>query len=297
MIRSMTGYGEAEVETSVGRLRLEVKSVNHRFFNTSVRTPPGFDRYEQGLVAALKEHGLSRGHLNVSLSLDPGTTAEGSAAPVDLERARAYKNALEAVQAEFALPGVVDLGMIARFSDVFRKPEPDPAALELEEGTLRDLAGQAVERVIRMRRDEGGRLQRDMVRGLDAMSSELDAVADRAPGRLESERDRLRTAVAELTDQVEVDEDRLAREIAYLAEKWDINEELVRFRAHIEAFRETLDGDDAEPAGKRLGFLVQEMHREANTIGSKSNDAAIAQSAVALKEEVERLREQVENVE
>ena len=101
----------------------------------------------------------------------------------------------------------------------------------------------------------------------------------------------------ELAEQTEVDEDRLAREIAYLAEKWDINEELVRFRSHIELFREALTGDASEPVGKRLGFLIQEMHREANTIGSKANDAEISQASVALKQEVERVREQVENVE
>jgi len=103
--------------------------------------------------------------------------------------------------------------------------------------------------------------------------------------------------VRELTDQIEVDEERLAREIAYLAERWDVNEEVVRFRSHVELFREALAGDGSEPVGKRLGFLAQEMHREANTIGSKSNDAQLARATVALKEEIERIREQVENVE
>ena len=129
------------------------------------------------------------------------------------------------------------------------------------------------------------------------MSDALDKIEERAPQRLISERDRLREAVKELAEQTEVDEDRLAREIAYLAEKWDINEELVRFRSHIELFREALTGDASEPVGKRLGFLIQEMHREANTIGSKANDAEISQASVALKQEVERVREQVENVE
>jgi uncharacterized protein (TIGR00255 family) len=112
-----------------------------------------------------------------------------------------------------------------------------------------------------------------------------------------AERDRLREAVRELAGGVAVDEQRLAQEIAYLAERWDVNEELVRFRAHNAAFRELLDSDSAEAVGKRLSFLVQEMHREANTLGSKANHAGIAHRVVAIKEEVERLREQVENVE
>ena len=112
-----------------------------------------------------------------------------------------------------------------------------------------------------------------------------------------AERDRLRTAVAELAAGVAVNEDRLAQEVAYLAERWDINEELVRFRSHISLARDLIGGDSADGVGKRLGFLIQEMHREANTIGSKANNAAIAHRVVAIKEEVERLREQVENVE
>jgi len=296
MIRSMTGFGDAERDTPAGRLRLEVKTVNHRFFNTSIKTPVGFDRHEQALVAELKEH-LSRGHVSVFLSLDR-STAEGTEGPrVDLDRVREYKEALEAVKAEFALPGVVDLGMLARFPDIFRDPDRGGGAPELEPELLRALVEEATRSVVELREAEGRRLRDDMVGRLEAMATELDRVEERAPGRLVAERDRLREAVGELTGQVEVDEDRLAREIAYLAEKWDINEEIVRFRSHVEMFRETLDGDGTDPAGKRLSFLVQEMHREANTIGSKSNDADIAQSAVALKEEVERLREQVENVE
>jgi uncharacterized protein (TIGR00255 family) len=115
--------------------------------------------------------------------------------------------------------------------------------------------------------------------------------------RLTSERDRLREAVKELAEQVHVDEDRLAKEIAYLAEKWDISEETVRFRSHLEQFNATLAGDGSEPVGKRLSFLVQEMHREANTIGSKANDVEISSLSIALKEDIERIREQVENVE
>ena len=118
-----------------------------------------------------------------------------------------------------------------------------------------------------------------------------------APARLLRERDRLRAAVVVLTEGQAVDEDRLAREIAYLAEKWDINEELVRFRSHVELFHEALRRPHGEPVGKRLGFIVQEMNREANTIGSKANDKDIGQEAVAMKEEIEKLREQLENVE
>ena len=162
---------------------------------------------------------------------------------------------------------------------------------------IRRVTEAAAAEVVELREAEGARLQRDLEEHLQAIEEALVRVEAQAPERLVAERDRLRAAVAELTEAHSVDEDRLAREIAYLAEKWDLNEEIVRFRSHVELFTEALQADASEPVGKRLGFLVQEMNREANTIGSKANDAQVTQTAVTLKEEVERLREQLENVE
>ena len=296
MIRSMTGYGDAEQDTPAGRIRLEVKTVNHRFFNTSIKTPSGQDRLEADIASALKVH-VSRGHVSAYLSVDRAAVADPDEPRVDLEKAAQYRAALEHVQASLAVPGQVDLAMLARFGDIFRVPDRRADLPDIDADVVRELADRAGRAVASMREDEGRRLHDDMVGRLDAMATELDAVEERAPVRLAAERDRLRNAVRELSEQVDVDEDRLAREVAYLAEKWDINEELVRFRSHIELFREALDAEGAQPVGKRLSFLVQEMHREANTIGSKANDARIAHAAVAIKEEIERLREQVENVE
>jgi uncharacterized protein (TIGR00255 family) len=295
MIRSMTGYGDAERESDEGLVRVEVRTVNHRFFNSSVKTPNGMDRFERPMVQGLKRY-LTRGHVSASLTIGAGQYGRERRVQVDYERAHALKDALEGLQEELAVPGVVDLQMIARFGDVFRGAEPDRGStLELE--WVGDLAAEAASRARAMRESEGVRLEQDLRERVEAMEGVLDRVAERAPDRLVAERDRLKAAVLELSGQVEVDEDRLAREIAYLAERWDINEEIVRYRSHIELFREALAGDGAEPVGKRLGFLVQEMHREANTIASKANDAGIAQAAVGLKEEIERVREQVENVE
>ena len=234
MIRSMTGFGDAEGDTPAGRLRLEVKTVNHRFFNTSIKTPSGFDKYEKPITDALKEH-IGRGHVNVFLSLDR-TSAELQPGPsIDIAKARGYQAALESLKDALDLPGNADLALMSRFGDIFRAPEADRTA-----------------------------------------GVEVEAVADLAAKAASACRDM--------------------RE-AFLAEKWDINEEIVRFRSHIELFQEALEGDATEPVGKRLGFLVQEMHREANTVGSKANDAEVAQASVAIKEEIERLREQIENVE
>jgi len=295
MIRSMTGYGDAERESEEGLVRVEVRTVNHRFFNTSVKTPVGFDRFERSVVEGLKRH-LTRGHVSASLTIGRGQAGAAGEVRIDVERARALKNAMESLREELAIPGEVDLSTLVRFGEIFRGQEPDRGS-SLEPEWVEALAEQAAAAARTMREAEGRRLADDLGGRLDAMERLLEDVAERAPVRLAAERDRLAAAVAELSGQVEVDQDRLAREVAYLAERWDINEEIVRFRSHIELFREALAADGAEPVGKRLGFLVQEMHREANTLGSKANDARIAHASVGLKEEIERLREQVENVE
>jgi len=295
MIRSMTGYGEAERDSPAGRLRLEVKTVNHRFFNPSVKTPHGFDKHEAAITEALKRH-IQRGHVSVHLSIDRGASGADSPYRPDLARARAYLEALEVLRHEFNVSGTVNLAMIAAEPSLLRGPDVDRAA-GVEPELVEELVEAAAAQLVELRIAEGKRLEADFRDRLAAIAKLLDAVAARAPGRLTEQRDRLREAVRELSGQVDVDEDRLAREIAYLAERWDINEEIVRFRSHLELFAEALDAPDAEPVGKKLGFLVQEMNREANTIASKANDAEIAHAAMGLKEENERIREQVENVE
>ncbi len=295
MIRSMTGFGDAEADAPAGRLRVEVKTVNHRFFNANIKTPSGFDRFEKAISDVLKTH-LARGHVSFFLSIDRSTAEQPPGPAIDLERARAYLTAFEALQSEFHLSGTADLELMTRFSDLFRAPDIDKTAgIEVE--ALTELTARAAVACRAMREAEGLRLEEDMSGRLEAIVEQLAVVEARAPERLVERRDRLREAVVELSGQVDVDEERLAREIAFLAEKWDLNEEVVRFHSHVELFREALGGTADEPVGKRLGFLIQEMHREANTIGSKANDAEIAQASVALKEEIERLREQVENVE
>lgn len=295
MVRSMTGFGEAERDTPVGRLRVEIKTVNHRFFNASVRTPPGFDRFEHVVQGWLREH-VTRGHVNCSISLDRSAVAGDTDPALDLERASKYRDALERLKDALELEGTVDVAQVARFGDIFRTPDAgEDHAIEVDD--LEAVVKEALTGVITMRDAEGARTHTDLVGRLDALDAEIDVVEGRAPDRLVAERDRLRQAIRELAESDQVDEDRLAREMAYLAEKWDINEEIVRFRAHVEAFRDAVTPASPEPVGKRLGFILQEMHREANTIGSKANDLEITAASVAMKEEIERLREQLENVE
>ncbi|HUH13617.1 MAG TPA: YicC/YloC family endoribonuclease [Longimicrobiales bacterium] len=294
MIRSMTGYGAAERDTPAGRLSAEVKSVNHRFLSLNVRLPRALEPHESQVRDALKDH-IQRGHVNVTLRLEVDGHAAGPRLGLDLERAAEYRRLLTELKDELNLPGEVDVRLLTRFSDLI--VAEDEERLELGAEEVRAVVRAAAAAAASMREEEGTSLREDLEGRLRAMRESLEAIEARAPERLVAERDRLRRAVAELAGNVEVDEARLAQELAYLAERWDVSEEIVRLQSHMRLFRETLAAEAGEPVGKRLSFLVQEMHRETNTIGSKANDAAIAHRVIDMKDEIERLREQVDNVE
>lgn len=293
MIRSMTGFGEAQRETPIGLLTVQIRTVNHKGFHTHFRLPAGAERWESELTAILRE-GIARGHVHVRLTYQEGG---GAARPVRIDHGRlaAYLEALREIKIRYGVEGEADLGLVTRFGDIFQAPEDELESLGF--GEVGEATRAALAMVLEMREREGRTLERDLLASLGEIRVALERIEERAPERLASERDRLRSAVAELAGEVAVDEDRLAKEVAYLAERWDINEEIVRLRSHLEQFDELVRGDGTEPAGKRLGFWVQEMHREANTIGSKANDAPIARLVIDIKTAIDRLREQVENVE
>ncbi|MGH7446778.1 MAG: YicC/YloC family endoribonuclease [Longimicrobiales bacterium] len=296
MIRSMTGFGEAEQETPAGRLRAEARTVNHRYFSLNLRLGRGVDRFEPQIRDWLRRL-LPRGHVNFSLRLEtPDAVPDDLLLRVNEARARQYLRLLRSLNEELGLPGEVDLALLSRFTDLIvdeaeiDQPVPDVASVQ----AVTEAAAQAV---VAMREDEGLRLRADLDERLSSIETTMASILEIAPVRLTAERDRMRRVVAELLEGVPLDEDRIAREIAYIAERWDVSEELVRLRSHIELFRETLADEGAEPVGKRLSFLTQEMNRETNTIGSKANDAAVEHQVIAIKDEIERLREQIENVE
>ncbi len=297
MIRSMTGFGDAERDVTSGRLRAEIKSVNHRFFNNTVRLPSGLDRHEPLVVDRLKG-AISRGNVTFTISFERTSSGSDAALPeLDVERARAYAEALARLSQELGLEPNQRVSTFVRFPELFRGGDERSRWSEVTPDLIGELTDEALERLVASREAEGERLRADFLARLDAVETLVDQVERRVPERLDRERERLLAAVAELTDGAAVDPDRLAREIAYLADKWDLSEEIVRLRSHVALFRGVVEEDSPDPAGKRLGFVLQEMNREANTIASKANDTEIAHAAVGLKEEIERLREQVENVE
>jgi uncharacterized protein (TIGR00255 family) len=215
---------------------------------------------------------------------------------LDEPRARAYIEALRDLQERWGLGGEVDIALLARCERLLLETSSDPIETVSEEA-LREVARGAVAQLVEMRVREGERLAEDLANRVEALRTGLTEVEALAPQRLERESQRLRRSIRELAGDIEVEPDRLAREIAFIADKWDISEELVRTRAHLDAFGELLDSPSVEPVGKRLSFLGQELLREVNTIGSKANDATIARIVVEMKNELESLREQNENVE
>lgn len=299
MIRSMTGFGEGELTGDGVRVRAEVRSVNHRHLNTQVRLPRGSEALEGEVVGWIRSRVL-RGHVSVSIAREEVDEAADPTLPVlDVQRARRYQELLHELKDSLGLEGEVTLELMSRFRDIFTEPQrnqresPDVIPLDL----LQEVMEMALSGLVAYREREGKALHADLAQRIQRMESALQQIEAAAPERLIRERDRLREAVGALLEGRDADEERLAREVAHLAERWDIHEEVVRLGSHLIHFQETLAGDGEEAVGKRLGFLVQEMHRETNTLGAKANDAGIARDIVGLKEELEKLREQLENVE
>lgn len=292
MIRSMTGYGAADGEVGGASVAVEVRTVNHRFFNPSLKLPAAYQRWE-GDVRELLRKRIARGHVTVTVRVDREAASDTLA--LDEARLARYVEQLRGVATRLGLDPTLDLATLLRLPDVLGSADEtaDP-------GDVNDflrIVDEAVSALMAMREAEGARLADFLRERLQVIEAALDRITARAPERLVEQRDRLRAAVRELADGVAVDEQRLAQEIAVLADRLDVQEELSRFRSHLAAFRETLDGQGSDAVGKRLGFLLQEMLREANTTGSKANDVAILQDVVLVKEELERVREQVENLE
>ena len=290
MIHSMTGYGAAVGTVGARRVTVEIRSVNHRFFNATIRLPNELARWDNEVREALRKR-VSRGHVTLSAQAE---TADHSVVGVDEQKFAAYVQLLRRLQAQHGLDAALDVATVLRLPDVLSTTtEPGEAGVS----ELLALVDSAAEALSASRADEGKRLAAFLRDRLAAVDAALMRVEARTPERLVAHRERLRAAVKELTDGVVLDEQRLAVEIALLAERLDVHEELSRFVSHNAAFRKTLSSSSGEPVGKRLGFLLQEMLREANTTGSKANDAAILGDVVIIKEELERLREQVENLE
>ncbi|MDO8502944.1 MAG: YicC/YloC family endoribonuclease [Gemmatimonadaceae bacterium] len=287
----MTGFGSAEGKVGASSVSVEIRTVNHRFFNPSIKLPAAFGKWEGDVREVLRQR-IARGHVALTARVE---REPGRGAGINEQRFGEYVVILRGLQARHGLADSLDAGTILGLPDVV-----DAHAEEVETGAVGELLAiveQAIGALRQMRSEEGGRLAVFLLERVSLVEDGVHRVRDRAPIRLCEQVTRLRKAVKELAAAANVDQQRLAQEVAILADKLDIAEELDRFDSHIGSFRQSVRESGEEPVGKRLGFLLQEMVREANTTGSKANDATIFADVVMIKEELERIREQVENIE
>jgi uncharacterized protein (TIGR00255 family) len=291
MIRSMTGFGSGRATVGGEELDVEARSVNHKFCEVKARLPRELSALEMDVVRLVKDR-LARG--GVEVSVRRGGAAASFAPRVDVALAESYARAFAEIQARLSLPGHVTLAEVIAADGVVRLEERE-VDLDSAREALRRALGPTLEALLAMRAREGEALSRDLAGRLDVVDGAVVRIAELVPRSVEHHRARLSERVAELARGVSVDPARLAQEVALFADRTDVSEEVTRLRSHVAQARALLTS--AEPAGRKLDFLVQEMHREANTMGSKSQSADIASLVVTLKAEIERMREQVQNVE
>ncbi len=289
---SMTGYGKGEAEKNGLIVTVEIKSVNHRYADISVKLPRTFMALENGLRKQVAQS-LNRGKVDVYVNYT--LSDEALATPVlNPDLAKAYMELFANLQARFGLSGQVSAEWLAGQKDVVQISEAD-----LDEETLHECltaaTGMALEQLIRMRQAEGEETCKDLENRLNQSEQLLASIEERAPFVPMEWQDKLQERLTRLYQNGEADPQRLAQEVAVFADRCDISEEISRFKSHLVQFREMLI--DSDPVGRRMDFLVQELNREVNTMGSKSNDAELTRQVVALKAELEKIREQVQNIE
>ena len=292
MIRSMTGYGKKDGTSQQTGVTVEIRSVNHRFLEVAVRVPRSLAQLEDQIRKAVQQRCL-RGRVDVSVSVQ---AAGGSLKTVQIDQALAkqYHTALKKLQKTLGLRGAVDMSVLTGFRDIISITDEPVDADHAGKTVLRVLGG-ALTDLEKMRKREGDALAKDLAVHLEAIRSAKSVVAKKAPELAKISFDRMKGRIEALLQGELPDPARLQQELAVYADRSDISEELVRLESHMVQFDHTLQSQ--ESVGKTLEFLLQEMGREVNTIGSKANDAEIAALVVRMKAELEKLREQVQNVE
>lgn len=292
MLRSMTGYGRSENIIDGRHIIFEIKSVNHKFFECNARLPRSCMFLEDKLKA-LVQGKISRGKVDVFLQLETLESTDTEVL-VNHSLASAYVKALRELKEEYSLPDEVSLSLLARCPDLLsvRKAQEDEDALW---AAVAEVAEAAIESFLEMRKSEGVRLQKDILEMAGHLEALVDEVEKITPETVAEYRERLQAKIEEMLGANHFDEQRVLTEVAVFADKVAVDEETVRLRSHIRQLRQLSESE--EPVGRKIDFLVQEMNREANTIGSKSVNSKIAYLVVDMKSEIEKIREQIQNVE
>lgn len=292
MLKSMTGYGRQESLTEGRKILVEIRSVNQRFTDYSIKLPKHLGFLEERVRNFVSER-ITRGKVDIYISVESYEEADKDIR-LNSALAESYINALKQLRDEFDLRDDISVMGVAKFTDIFkaeRRDEDQDKIWELVKGVMTD----AMDELIAMREREGERIEKDLIERIEYMKTLAAEIDKRSPQTVAEYRERLYTKIKELLEDREPDESRILTEVAIFADKIAVNEETVRLGSHFEEFNNIINS--GEPAGRKLDFLIQEINREVNTIGSKAQDIEIAKLVVTLKGEIEKLREQIQNIE
>jgi uncharacterized protein (TIGR00255 family) len=294
MIISMTGFGRSELTRDGLTVTVELRSVNNRFLEVSSRIPRELNVRENEIREILRRH-LLRGKINLNIGIERAATEEPLNLTVDAEAVKSFKDALDQVRRAAKIKEAANLTHLLQFAEDFISRGTGTEANDDNWELVSEAVVEAAKELEQMRRNEGRELARDLLGRVRAIDGLMERAEQISRERIPQERQRLRERIAQLFENDEIDEQRLELEIILLADKLDVTEECVRYRSHSKFFVEAVKGPEA--AGRKLGFLLQEMNREITTVGSKANDAEISHIVVRAKEELEKIREQVQNIE
>jgi len=293
MLKSMTGFGRAQGTFDDFNILMELKSVNHRYFEFSARVPRAYGFLEEKLKSYFQGK-IARGKVECFLQLE-NLAEDNVLISVNHALASGYRQAFAELSEQYGIENDLTATALARFSDIFivRRKEADEEAVW---SCVSEVAAETLDSFLRMREAEGLRLKTDILQRLDNILDNVAAVEHRSPETVRDYQDKLLTRMQDLLADTGIDEQRLLTESAIFADKIAVAEETVRLRSHMEQLRACLDSEESS-VGRKLDFLVQEMNREANTIGSKAQDISIANHVITIKSEIEKIREQVQNIE
>lgn len=292
MLKSMTGYGRRETVIGGKKILVEIKSVNHRFADYNIKVPRHLGFLEDK-VKKYAAQSITRGKVDIFVSVESSEEAD-KYIKLNKELAKNYIDVLCELRDSFGLKDDITVSNVARFSDIFQSEKREEDEEEIWE-LVKAVMTEAMEEFITMRSNEGERIQKDLLQRVNYMQTLSDKIDARSPQTVREYSDRLYAKIKDILDDRSIDETRIITEVAIYADKVAVNEETVRLGSHFSEFKNIMNS--GEPAGRKLDFLIQEINRETNTIGSKAQDIEIAKIVVELKGEIEKLREQIQNIE
>lgn len=292
MIKSMTGFGRCEVLKDSRKFTVELKSVNHRYLDVNIRMPKKLNFFETSIRTLLKSY-ADRGKVDIFITYEDLSQSQVSV-KYNAALAAEYLKYLNQMAEEFSLDNDVRVSTLSRYPEVFTMEECSEDEDELWNGLKEALEG-AFSQFVEMRTKEGERLKEDILLKLDLLSEQIRFIEERSPQIIAEYRTKLEEKMRELLEDTQIDDNRIAAEVTLFADKICTDEEVVRLKSHIQHMKETLE--ESNGIGRKLDFIAQEMNREANTILSKANDLDISNRAISLKTEIEKIREQIQNIE